>query len=144
MKDKIIKLLGGFTKDDLIAKEEIFMLEKKEFCIKEYSLRKGNMQLDKWFLAFSDLFDNFNSSKLKKDSFNDITSNRIREVARYYRSFSCYGRQYYSTMEDSMFKELQDFILNDFHEVIRYGYFNDDVFNKFIKLKEKYINSKWQ
>ncbi len=139
MKKIFIHLLGGYTKDEMKKKDDFCKSQIEHLTSFNNVLITKNSQLDMWFFAFTDLFDNFNTKSLKENKFDKITTDRIRRVSMFYRMFSPYSQGSYEVMEENKFKELQDFVFNEFNEVFCCGFFSDESFKKFEQLQEKYI-----
>lgn len=139
LKAKIIHLLGGITNKELLEKTQA-QADHHKLIVDDLQifvdfLTKQSTQLDMWFMAFTNAIHNFNKS-ITDNKFNEITSQRIREVATTYRMLSCYSLPY-QIIEDELFKELQDFIFIELDEVFSTGNFLDESYNKFNELKSK-------
>ena len=134
----LIGLLGGHTKDEMKNNDDFYNSQIEHLTSSNNVLIIKNSQLDMWFFAFTDLLDNFNTKPLKENKFDKITTERIRTVSMFYRKFSPYSPDSYIAMEEKKFKELLDFVFNEFNEVFCCGFFSDESFKKFKQLEEKY------
>lgn len=139
LKTKIIHLLGGVTEKELLS-EKTKQADYQKSVVDDLQiyidhLTKQSFQLDMWFMAFTNAIHNFNRKALD-NKFNDLTSQRIRDVAIVFRMLSCYSLPY-QIIEDELFKELQDFICIELDEVFTTGTFPDEAFNKFKVLESK-------
>ena len=136
LRTMIIHFLGGKTNEEFIRKQDEEVLELKR---RNEWLAKKNLQLDWFFLAFTDVLDNFNRDS-SDNNFSDLSSQRIREVARTYRMLSIYNSHaQFIKIEDDLCENLRDFILQDLHEVFCKGNFSDESFQKFESLKTRIL-----
>lgn len=137
IRDMIIYLLGGVSKKEhkLVVDHFDNQIQfKEEF---QNSLLEELKRAEALNLALTDCIHNFGRGKII--TIDNTTTERICKVAQFFRMFTIYNTDKVVLREinETLFEELMNFIMVDFHEVLRMVSFDDGTFKRFNELVAK-------